>query len=46
MTMFQNKYRIESTRLKEWYYSNPWWYYVTINTKDHKKYFGKSKMRK
>lgn len=41
MHQFQNKYRIESTRLKEWNYSNPWWYYVTINTKNHIKYFGK-----
>lgn len=41
MTKFQNKYRIESIRLKGWDYSIPWWYFVTINTKDHKKYFGK-----
>lgn len=41
MSLYQNKYRIESARLKEWDYSNPWWYYVTINTKNHIKYFGK-----
>ena len=41
MERFQNKYRVESTRLKEWDYSNPWWYYVTINTKEHKEYFGR-----
>ncbi|MEW6194881.1 MAG: transposase [Bacteroidota bacterium] len=41
MELYQNKYRIESTRLKEWDYANPWWYYVTVNTKDHKEYFGK-----
>jgi REP-associated tyrosine transposase len=35
------KYKIESARLKEWDYSKPWWYYVTINTKDHKHCFGK-----
>ncbi len=40
MTKFREKFRIESTRLKEWDYSNPWWYYVTINTKDHVEYFG------
>ena len=40
MSKFQNKYRIETSRLKEWDYTNPWWYYVTINTKDHVKYFG------
>lgn len=31
--LFKNKYRVESTRLKEWDYSTPWWYYVTIDTK-------------
>ena len=41
MSKFKNTFRIESARLKEWDYSNPWWYYVTINTKDHICYFGK-----
>lgn len=41
MTKFQNKYWIESARLKGYDYSNPWWYYVTINTKNHVKFFGK-----
>lgn len=41
MTKFNKTFRIETTRLKEWDYSNPWWYYVTINTKDHQEYFGK-----
>ncbi|MHB9040170.1 MAG: transposase [Melioribacteraceae bacterium] len=41
MALFQNKYRIESIRLKDWDYSSPWWYYVTINTKGHAEYFGK-----
>jgi putative transposase len=41
MTLFQNKYRIESARLKGWDYKNPWWYFVTINTKDHIPWFGK-----
>ena len=35
------KYKIYSARLKKWDYSKPWWYYVTINTKDHKCWFGK-----
>lgn len=35
------KYKIESARLKEWDYSKPWWYCITINTKDHKHYFGR-----
>ena len=37
---YQNKFRIESARLKEWDYSNPWWYYVTICTKNHSCFFG------
>jgi putative transposase len=41
MTKFQNTFRIDSARLKEWDYSNPWWYYITINTKGHIEYFGK-----
>jgi putative transposase len=41
MGLFQNKYRIESARLKEWNYSNPWYYYVTVNTKNHIHFFGK-----
>ena len=40
MSQYQNNYRIDSTRLKDWDYSTPWWYYVTINTKDHEEYFG------
>ena len=48
MDLFKNQFRIESARLKDWDYSTPWWYYVTINTKDHVSYFGeiiKSKIR-
>lgn len=41
MSKFKNTFRIESIRLKDWDYSNPWWYYVTINTKNHIQYFGK-----
>jgi len=40
MTKFQNTFRVESTRLKSWDYSNPWWYYVTINSKNHVCCFG------
>ena len=40
MAIFADKYRIESTRLKEWDYSNAAWYYVTINTKGNIVYFG------
>lgn len=41
MMEYKNTFRIESARLKEWDYSNPWWYYVTINTKNHIHHFGK-----
>ena len=41
MEKFKDTFRVETTRLKEWDYSNPWWYYVTINTKDHVEHFGK-----
>jgi len=40
MTKFKNIFRIESARLKEWDYSNPWWYYITINTKNYVRWFG------
>lgn len=43
MTKFKETFRIESARLEEWDYSNPWWYYVTINTKNHIHYFGNIK---
>ncbi|MGD8307245.1 MAG: transposase, partial [Ignavibacteria bacterium] len=29
-----------SIRLKEFDYSTPWWYYITICTQNHKKLFG------
>jgi REP element-mobilizing transposase RayT len=41
--LYQNKFRVESSRLKDWDYSTPWWYYVTICTKDMKCWFGKIK---
>lgn len=41
MKYFKGKYRIESARLKEWDYSNPGWYYVTVNTKNHIAWFGR-----
>jgi REP element-mobilizing transposase RayT len=37
------KYRIASARLKEYDYSAPNWYFVTINTKDHHECFGEIK---
>lgn len=44
--LFNNKFRVESTRLKEWDYSNPWWYYITISTKNHSPFFGEVIHRK
>jgi REP element-mobilizing transposase RayT len=40
MTLFKNKYRIESTRLRGWDYRNPGYYFVTICTKNREPYFG------
>jgi REP-associated tyrosine transposase len=41
--LFQNKYRIQSARLKDYDYSTPNWYYVTICTKAMKCWFGEIK---
>lgn len=38
--LFKNTYRIPSTRLKEWDYSTPGHYFITICTKDKKEFFG------
>ncbi|NJD22981.1 MAG: hypothetical protein FIA82_10005 [Melioribacter sp.] len=38
--LYQNRFRKETVRLKEWDYSNPWWYYITISTKNHCPFFG------
>ncbi|WP_124640580.1 MULTISPECIES: transposase [Amniculibacterium] len=40
MTLFKNKYRIESFRLKNWDYRNPGAYFITICTKNREHYFG------
>lgn len=40
MSLFQNKYRIETTRLDCWDYSKYGYYFVTICTKDKRKFFG------
>ena len=40
---FKNKYRIDSSRLIEWDYSTPWWYYITICTKNFRNWFGEIK---
>lgn len=40
MTLFNNKYRIESTRLKDWDYSSAGWYFVKICTYNKECFFG------
>jgi len=40
MTLFQNKYRIESARREGWDYADNGYYFVTICTKDREYYFG------
>ena len=39
-TKYQNKYRIESARLKNWDYGSNGSYFITICTKKRKHYFG------
>jgi REP-associated tyrosine transposase len=36
MTLFRNRYRVESTRLADWDYCSRGWYFVTLCTKDKK----------
>ena len=38
--LFKNKFRVDSSRLKNWDYSIPWWYYITIYTKNMGFWFG------
>ncbi|HCY75399.1 MAG TPA: transposase [Ignavibacteriales bacterium] len=40
MGLYKNKFKTISIRLQNWNYANPWWYFVTINTKNHKELFG------
>jgi len=40
MALYKNKYRIQSTRFRDWDYSNPGLYFVTIVTKNRVCYFG------
>ena len=43
MTLFRNKYRAESIRLRHWDYSSDGYYFVTICTKYMENYFGEIK---
>ena len=40
MTLFQNKYRIESTCLRDWDYRSRGWYFVTICSQNRRAIFG------
>jgi putative transposase len=40
MDKFQGRFRIASTRLKDWDYSSAGWYFVTICTRNQKPFFG------
>jgi putative transposase len=40
MTLFKNKYRIESTRLKGWDYAAAGWYFVTLCMRGRECFFG------
>ena len=41
MTLFKSKYRVESTRLRDWDYSNNSAYFVTICAHQMRCFFGK-----
>ena len=38
---FADKYRVSSSRLKNWNYSTPGYYFITICTYNHNNFFGK-----
>ena len=40
MTLYRNTYRIESTRLRDWDYGSPGWYFVTVCTQNRACFFG------
>jgi len=41
VTLFADRFRVESSRLNNWDYSSPWWYFLTICTLNHNLFFGK-----
>ncbi len=41
MSLYKNRYRVESTRWKHWDYSSNGEYFITICTKNRNPYFGK-----
>ena len=40
MTLYKDKYRVKSARLKGWDYTSAGWYYVTICSRDRIPFFG------
>ncbi|MBN1499212.1 MAG: transposase [Spirochaetes bacterium] len=46
MTLYKNRYRIESARLKGWDYSSEGYYFITICTKNRIPFFGRIKNKK
>jgi putative transposase len=40
MTLFRNKYRIGTTRLKGWDYASDGWYFITICARERAAFFG------
>ena len=43
MSLYKNRYRIESARLNNWDYSSKGYYFITICTKNRKHFFGNIK---
>ncbi len=41
MTLYRNKYRVETTRLQNWDYASDGRYYITICTKKREQFLGK-----
>ena len=41
MTLYKNKYRIETTRLQNWDYASDGKYFITICTKNREPFLGK-----
>jgi len=46
MTLFKNKYHIESNRAQFWNYSSPGSYFITVNVHDRKNILGKIENKK
>src|SRR5215211_4221139 len=46
MSLYHNRYRVESTRLKGWDYTADGWYFVTICTQGRECFFGQVEDRR